>query len=57
MGSGKRVRWSWIVGALIIAAAMIGGAFITRGAREGHAPTIALEAHTMGVTASIAVSL
>ena len=57
MGSGKHVRWSWIVGALIIAVAMIGGAFITRGAHEGHASMIALEAHALGVTASIVVSL
>lgn len=52
----KRARWSWIVAGLIVAGAMIGGAFITRGAHEHHS-AITLQAHALAITASIDVSL
>lgn len=56
MSRERHERWRWIVGAVIVAAAMIGGAFITRGTPE-HRSAISFEARALGVTASIAVSL
>lgn len=49
-------QWSWIVGGLILAAAMVGGAFITRGT-QAHLPTVSFQAQALGITASIDVSL
>jgi hypothetical protein len=49
----KRARWNWIVGALIVAAAMIAGAFITRGAHEARTSAITFQAQAFGVAASI----
>jgi len=51
--SKKHARWSWIIGGLIIAAALIAGAFITRGAEARPIPAITLHAQAFGVTASI----
>jgi len=51
--STKREGWSWIIGGLIIAAAMIAGAFITRGAEARPIPAITLHAQAFGVSASV----
>lgn len=51
--SRKHARASWIIGGLIIAAAMVAGAFVTRGAEAHPIPAITLQAQAFGVTASI----
>ena len=51
--STKHARASWIIGGLIIAAAMIAGAFITRGAEAHPIPAVTFHAQAFGVTASI----
>ena len=49
-------QWSWIVGGLILAAAIVGGAFISRGP-HAHFPAASFQAQALGVAASIDVSL
>lgn len=47
---------SWIVGGLILAAAIIAGAFIERGATaptQPHRAAFTVEAHILGATASV----
>lgn len=58
MAGGRHLRASWIVGALILAGAMLGGAFIVREQRTHQAPlSLSLQGEVAGVTASVQLVL